>query len=117
MCFDLLVIFCVFRYLTIVGCSNARLLAHSFSLTKLCGFFMDVMKESGHNVKPMVCILILLGATKHLVVTVSHRPHLGASYGNKFGFVFLYNSSKNGIIYNYDAFKSSWINLDTKIVN
>jgi hypothetical protein len=29
----------------------------------------------------------------------------------------LYNSSKNGIIYNYDAFKSSWINLDTKIVN
>jgi hypothetical protein len=52
------------------------------------------MKESGHSVKPMVCILVLLGATKHLVVRVSHQPHLGVVYGKRFGFFFWYNSSK-----------------------
>jgi len=78
---------------------------------------MDALKESGHSVKPMVCIAVLPGATKHLVVGVSHRPRLGAANGNKFGLVFRTIAQKLGIIYSHDAFESSWIHLDTDIVN
>jgi cell division control protein 45 len=77
------------RYFELPKCIDAELLAHPLSLTKLCYFVMDSLKEQGRAVKPMICYATIPGPEHEaLVVGVSHRPRLGAANGNRFGLVF-----------------------------
>lgn len=101
-----------FRYFELPKCVDAELLAHPLSLTKLCYFVMDSLKEQGRAVKPMICYGIIPGpANEALIVGVSHRPRLGATNGNRFGLVFRAIAEKIGSNFSHDAFESSWIHL------
>eukprot|EP00250_Pteridium_aquilinum_P005165 c15300_g1_i1 orf=141-1943(-) len=108
-----------FRWLKLEDSSDAELLAHPLSLTKLCYFLMDALKEKGARAKPMICAALRPASASKmvLIVGVSSRPRLGAQHANCFGTVFRSVAQDLGATFTHDAFESSWIHLDIASVN
>ncbi|MCO5574551.1 hypothetical protein L7F22_028339 [Adiantum nelumboides] len=109
-----------FRWLKLEDGSDAELLAHPLSLTKLCYFFMDALKEKGARAKPMICAARRPSACASkmvLIVGVCSRPRLGAQHANRFGIAFRAVAQDLGATFTHDAFESSWIELDVASVN
>jgi cell division control protein 45 len=109
-----------FRWLKLEDGADAELLAHPLSLTKLCYFLMDALREKGARAKPMICAALRPGSELRnmvLIVGVSSRPRLGAQHANRFGMAFRSVARDLGASFTHDAFESSWIQLDVSAVN
>ncbi|KAI5069918.1 hypothetical protein GOP47_0014261 [Adiantum capillus-veneris] len=109
-----------FRWLKLEDSSDAELLAHPLSLTKLCYFLMDALKEKGARAKPLICAArrpSTCASKMVLIVGVCSRPRLGAEHANRFGMVFRSVAQDLGATFTHDAFESSWIELDVASVN
>ncbi|KAJ7558995.1 hypothetical protein O6H91_04G064800 [Diphasiastrum complanatum] len=105
-----------FRWLKLEEGPDTELLAHPMSLIKFCYFLMDALREQGARMKPMICAAKCPGSAMVLVVGVSHRPHLGAQRGNRFGAVFRTVAENLGVSFQLDGFDTSWIQLDAAAV-
>ncbi|KAE8685842.1 hypothetical protein F3Y22_tig00111088pilonHSYRG00009 [Hibiscus syriacus] len=106
-----------FRWVKLEDSVDTKLLGHPQALTKFCYFLMDALKEKGAKLKPLLCACILQEPSKVLIVGVCGKPRLGALKGNAFGLAFRNAAEETGAEFFHELFESSWIVLDTGVVN
>ncbi|XP_012568747.1 uncharacterized protein [Cicer arietinum] len=106
-----------FRWVKLEDSGDSRLLGYPQALTKFSYFIMDALREKGARMKPLVCACLSQEPSKVLVVGVCGRPRLAAAQGNTFGVAFRSAAEEIGAEFFHELFESSWIVLDSKLVN
>ncbi|EPS62939.1 hypothetical protein M569_11849 [Genlisea aurea] len=99
--------------------ADSKLLCHPQALTKFGCFVMEALKEKGARMKPLMCACHVEGKVKGkmLIVGVCGKPRIGAVKGNAFGIAFRAAAEETGAEYFHEMFESSWIVLDSGVVN
>ncbi|KAI4354326.1 hypothetical protein L6164_003196 [Bauhinia variegata] len=106
-----------FRWVKLEDSVDTKLLGYPQALTKFCYFVMDALREKGARMKPLLCACLCQEPNKVLIVGVCGKPRLGAAQGNAFGIAFRNAAKEIGAEFFHELFESSWIFLDSAVVN
>ncbi|XP_061358323.1 uncharacterized protein LOC133302547 [Gastrolobium bilobum] len=106
-----------FRWMKLEDSVDTKLLGYPQALTKFCYFLMDALREKGARMKPLLCACLSQEPNKVLIVGVCGKPRLAGAQGNAFGIAFRNAAEEIGTEFFHELFESSWIVLDSSVVN